>query len=127
MEAALQEPAIAPAESFKGCLKTFLQSRQWVAAGSLFTSVIVSSQQVLRHSRDDRPGKKVRSQHGEHDRFSERHEEVPGHARQQEHRSKYDADRKRGHKSRSRDLRCTVQNHFVQILFWLRLSVSIDV
>src|SRR6267143_4354354 len=115
METALQQPAIAPAKSLEGLLKTFLQSYQRIAAGSMFRPMLVSSQQVLGHSGDNRPRKKVRSQHGKHDCFSERHEEVPSHARQQEHRSKHDADRKRGNKGWSRDLRCAIQNNFIQI------------
>src|SRR6266851_4394862 len=53
-----------------------------------FVLPCLSPQQVLGHSRNDRPGKDIRGQHRENHRLSKRHEEVSRDAGQQEHRSK---------------------------------------
>ena len=73
-------------------LKTFLKTYQGITAGDSGAMPFFSPQQVLRHSRNDGPRKEIRSQHGEDYSFSERHEQVSRHAREQEHGSKHDAD-----------------------------------
>src|SRR6266853_1866915 len=87
----------------------------------------LAPQQVLGHSRNDRPGKDIRGQHRENHRLSKRYEEVSRDAGQQEHRSKYNANRKCGHEGRCRYLRCTVQYNSVQVLLRFRFAISIDV
>ena len=82
---------------------------------------------ILRHGRDDRPGEQIRRQHRENHCFGERHKEIPRHARQQEHRSKHNTDRKRGHERGCRDLRRAVEDNFVHVLLRFRFTISIDV
>ena len=115
METNLQQATKAVPKFLESYLKTLLQAHQWIAAEGGFLPL--SLQQVLCHCWNDGPGKEIRSQHGEHYRFGERNEQVSRHARQQEHRRKHNADRKRGDEGRGRYLRCAVQNNFVQILF----------
>src|SRR5216683_4287429 len=107
---ALKHPTIAHPESFEGCLKTLLEAYKRIAARGIAGILLLSAQKVLRHSRHDRPGEQIRCQHSENHCFGERHKEVPRYPRQQEHWSKYNADRKRGHEGRRRDLRRTVEH-----------------
>src|SRR6266478_2749723 len=68
MEANLQQTAIAVTKSLKGLFKTLLKSHERITAwGTCF--VFISSQQVLGHGGDDRPGKQVRGQHSENHSF----------------------------------------------------------
>src|SRR6266850_1339347 len=126
MEANLQQAAIAVTKPLESLFKTLLKSYERIAAwGAAF--LFVSPQQVLGHGWDDRPGKQVRSQHSENHRFGQRHKEVPRHARQQEHRSKNNADRQCGYEGRCGDLRRAVQNDFIHVLLWFQLPISINV
>src|SRR5712671_5191140 len=105
LERCLQQPAITHTESLESCFKTFLNSYQGVAAwGGSLPFFFFSAQQVLCHRRDDRSGEQIRCQHGENHCFGERHKKVTRHARQQEHRSKNNTDRKRGYESGCGDL-----------------------
>ena len=127
METNFQHAAIAATKSVKGRLKPLLEPHQRIAAGSIVPSCFLSPQQILRHCRNNGPRQEIRRQHGEDHRLGEWHEQISRDPGQQEHRSEHDADRKRGHESRSRDLRRAVENNFVHILIWLRLPVAIDV
>src|SRR5712664_240705 len=126
MEANLQQAAIAVTKSLKGLFKTLLKSNERITAwGTCF--VFISSQQVLGHGGDDRPGKQVRGQHSENHSFGERHKEISGDAGQQEHWSKHDADRQCGHEGGCRYLRRAVEDNFVHVLLGFRLAVAIYV
>src|SRR5246127_5281716 len=65
MESSLQQLVIASTESLEGRLKTLLNSHERIADRSISGLAFIAPEQILRHSRDDRPGKKVRRQHGE--------------------------------------------------------------
>src|SRR5260370_35110406 len=55
-EAKFQQAAIAVTKSLEGLFKTLLKSNERITAwGTCF--LFISSQQVLGHGRDDRPGK----------------------------------------------------------------------
>src|ERR1700676_1921502 len=110
LEANFQQAAIAAMEFLEGLFEALLKPYERIAAWrSRF--VFLSPQQVLGHGRNDRPGKQVRSQHCEDHCFGERHEEIARDARQQEHRSKHNTDRKRRDERRCGDLGRAVEDH----------------
>src|SRR5713226_484152 len=126
VEANLQQVAIAVTKSLEGLFKTLLKSNERITAWCT-RFLFISSQQVLGHGGDDRPGKQVRGQHSENHGFGERHKEIPRDAGQQEHRSKHNADRECGHEGGCGDLRCAVEDNFIHVLLWFRLAVAVDV
>src|ERR1700761_2216653 len=71
MEAAIQQLAVTATKSLEACLKTLLESHQWISAGIISSFVFISRQQVLGHGRDDSSRKKIRGQHGENYGLSE--------------------------------------------------------
>src|SRR5580704_14413768 len=71
MERSLQQSAITPTESLEGRFEALLNSHEWIADRSISSLVFIAPQQILRHSRDDRPGQKIGSQHGENHCFGE--------------------------------------------------------
>src|SRR5712691_3398633 len=126
VEANLQQVAIAVTKSLEGLFKTLLKSNERITAWCT-RFLFISSQQVLGHGGDDRPGKQVRGQHSENHSFGERHKEISGDAGQQEHRSKHDADRECRHEGGCSDLRRAVEDNFVHVLLGFRLAVAINV
>src|SRR6266481_3122852 len=121
-----RQHAIAVTKSLESLFKTLLKSNERIAAwGTRF--LFISSQQVLGHGGDNRPGKQVRGQHSENHSFGERHKEISGDGGQQEHWSKHDADRQCGHEGGCRYLRRAVEDNFVHVLLGLRLAVAIYV
>ena len=126
-ETNFQQAVIALTKPFEGFFETLLQSYQGIAAGGISRFFLVAPQQVLGHCRDDSSRKEIGSQHCKNNGFRERHEQIPRDAGQQEHGSKHNADRKRGHECGRRDLRRAVQDNFVHVLLGFGLAVAIDI
>src|SRR5580658_6794817 len=127
MQTELEQAVIPLPETFEGFLKSLLHPYQRITGGGATSIHVIAAQEIFGHRWDDRAGKKVRRQHGENHGFSERYKQVPRHAGQHEHRSKHNADRKRGHESGRGNLRGAVQDNLVHVLLRLRCAISIDV
>src|SRR3984885_13114392 len=127
IETELNQAVIPLTEAFKGLLKALLNPYQRVSGGRGAGLLVIAAQEILRDGWDDRPGEKVRRQHGASHGLGERHKETSRYAGQQKHRSKHDTDRKRGHERGCCNLRSTVQDDFVHVLLRFRVAIAIDV
>ena len=79
----------------------------------------------MRQSRNQRARENIRGQHGEDHRFRQRHEQVAGHAAQEEHRQEHDADAERRDQRGNGDLGCAFEDRVVTAcaLFEVALDV----
>ena len=127
MEAQFQQFTILFPEALERFLKANLHPNQRIAAGfrQMAGFLLVPSEQVLCHRRDQRPRKQVRGQHGKYHRFGHRNKQVSRHAGQKKHWNKHDADGQGRHERRNCDLLRTVENRLLNLL--ALSDVSIDV
>ena len=72
-----------------------------------------------------RSREQVAGQHGEHHRLGHRHEQVAGHAAQEEHRHEHDADGQGGHQRRGGNLRRAVENRLLEFLALLEIAIDV--
>ena len=127
IETDLEPSLIALAETLKAMLELYLHRTSGLRLDSRKMSgfFFMPAQQILRHGRHQGSRKQVRSQHGEHHRFRQRHKQIPRHAGEEKHRHEHDADRQRGNERRNRNLLRAIQNG---VLDFLSLSdVAVDV
>ena len=76
-------------------LERSLQARERVARRT--EAPVLRLHQIHGQRRHERPRQYVRREHGKDHRFGKRHEEIAGHAAQEEHRQEDDADGERRH------------------------------
>jgi len=122
-----EQADVAVTHFLKAVFEAELKPDEWVAA-DLFLCllrVVVLLQQVLGHGGHDSTREQVAGQHGENDRFCERHEEVAGHAAEQEHGHEDNADGEGGNKGRGGDLGCAVENGLLDFLAGFEIAIDV--
>src|ERR1039458_7855234 len=79
---------------FEGFLKANLEANQRVTARPRYVPsfLFVPTQQILSHGRHQCSREQIRSKHGEHNRFRQRHEQISSDTGQKEHRNEHNAD-----------------------------------
>ena len=122
-----KEPHVTIAHVLKPVLKAQLKTDEGIAAGLLLCilGIVVLLQQVLGHGGHDSAGEQIAGQHGEHDRFGERHEKIARHAAEEKHGHEDDADGEGGNKGRGGDLRCAVEDGLLDFLAGLKVAVDV--
>ena len=118
-----QQTRIAAAHLLEPSLKSALKTGQDISRRHRM--VVVRLQQIHRQRWHQCSRENVRRQHGEDDRFGQRHEEIARDAAQEEHRQKHDADAERRHQGRHRDLRRAFEDRIVQVVAFFQIALDI--
>jgi hypothetical protein len=118
-----QEIAITVTRALEAVLEALLEARQ--ARFPLLFVLVFFLQPVFGERGDEGSRQDVGSEHGEHDRFRERNEQVLRDARQLKHRHEHDADRKRGHQGGQRDLLCAFQDRLLDVAALLQMIIDV--
>ena len=118
-----EEIAVAMAHALEAVLETLLEARQ--ARFLLLVVLVLLLQPVLGERRDEGSRQDVGGQHGEHDGFRQRNEQVLRDARQLKHRHEHDANGQRRDERRKRDLMGALQDRLLDIAALLEMIIDV--
>src|SRR6185437_5467427 len=124
----LESAVVRLAQALKAMLKADLKALEWcgdAAPDPEFIFMLMAAKQVHYQRGHQRSREQIRSQHGKDHGFRQRHKEELGHAGQEKHGHKHNADAQRGDERRHGNLRCAVQNCLLQLFSLGKVSINV--